>query len=163
MVYLLGVDHQVQHSGLPMTPERDKATRDFCTFLKSMVKDLNISMLVEEFNEDALRMNNVSISIVKNVAEGVELKHLYCDPTRQERKALGIDNDLDRREQFWLSRLEPHLNYERILLVCGASHLESFQRRLLDKGVKAEVLPAQFGVGLPPLGTTEMFGTFLDL
>ncbi len=60
LVCLLGVDHQVQHSGLPMTPERDKETRDFCAFLKSMVKDLNISMLAEEFNEDALRMNAYS-------------------------------------------------------------------------------------------------------
>lgn len=163
MVYLLGVDHQVQHNGLAMTPERENATRDFCMFLELKIKNLNISMFAEEFNEDALRISRASVAIVRDVAARLGLKHLYCDPTRQERKELGSSNDLDRREQFWLSRLEPHLNGETILFVCGADHLESFQKKLLDNGVKAEILPEQYGIGLPPLVITEKSGVFLDL
>ncbi len=163
MVYLLGVDHQVQHNGPPMTPDRDHATHDFCMFLKSQAKDLNISMLAEEFSEDALRISKAHVAIVKDVAHSLGLKHLFCDPTRRERVELGINNDLDRREQFWLSRLEHHCNSETILLVCGAGHLESFREKLQDKGVKAKVLPDQFGIGLPPLMITEKSGVFLDL
>ncbi|HQY59347.1 MAG: hypothetical protein WBB60_16915 [Nitrospira sp.] len=162
MVYLLGVGHQVQHNGPPMTPEREHATRDFCTFLKSRAKDLNISMLAEEFSEDALRISKAHVAIVKDVAHSLGLKHLFCDPTRQERVERGINNNLESREQYWLSRLEHHYDSETILLVCGADHLESFREKLQDKGVKAEILPDQFGIGLPPLMITEKSGVFLD-
>lgn len=163
MVYLVGVDHQVQHNGLDMTPERESATRVFCTFLKLKATSLNISMFAEELNEDALCRSRASIAIVRDVANRLGLKHLYCDPNCRERKELGSNNDLDRREQFWLSRLEPHLDSETILFVCGAGHLESFQKKLFDKGVKAEILPEQYGVGLPSLVIMEKSGVFLDL
>ncbi len=163
MVYLVGVDHQVQHNGQPMTPKREEATRAFYTFLELKAKDLNISMFAEEFNDDALRNSCASAATVRDLAHRLGLKHRFCEPTRQERKELGISKDRDRREQFWLSCLEPHLNSETILFVCGADHLESFQNKLLGKGVKAKILPEQYGIGLAPLVITEQYGNFLDL
>lgn len=162
MVYLIGVDHQVQHNGPPMTPDRETATRNFCKVLKLSAKKLNISILAEEFNEDALRISKASTATVRDAADCLGLKHLFCDPTRQERKDLGINNDRDLRERFWLSRLGIHLNNETILFVCGADHLESFRRKLLDNGVTAEILAEQHGIGLPPPETILKSRAFLD-
>jgi hypothetical protein len=151
MVYLVGVDHQVQHNGPPMSQARKDATLDFSTFLKAKAKELNISMLAEEFNEDALKGSQASTATVNEVAKELGLKHLFCDPTYIQRKELGIYKDNHKRECFWLSCLEDHLVCEKIIFVCGRDHLESFEAKLVEKGFRAEILPEKFGIGLPRL------------
>lgn len=150
MVYLIGVDHQVQNNGGSMSPERRRAIGDFSAFLDSKAKELDVTMLAEEFNEDLVKSNRASNATVQKVAMHLGLKHLFCDPTRTEREELGIHDDNDRREDFWLSCIEKHLKRERILFVCGAQHLETFKSQLIKKGVHAEILPERFGIGLPP-------------
>ncbi len=150
MVYLVGVDHQVQHNGASMSPERERATRDFSAFLESKAEALGITILAEEFTADLLKLNRASTATVQKVAIGLGVRHVFCDPTRTEREELGIHKDNDRREDFWLSYIEKHLKCETILFVCGPQHLETFKSKLGKKGVQAEILPEQFGIGLPP-------------
>ena len=81
LLYLVGVDHQVQHDGPTMIPEREQAISSFCQFLETKAKELRISMLAEELNEDALEMSRASRSTVQEVAKRIGLRHLFCDPT----------------------------------------------------------------------------------
>jgi hypothetical protein len=43
MIYLVGVDHQVQHDGPTMIPEWEKAISDFCHFLEVKAKEKTFS------------------------------------------------------------------------------------------------------------------------
>lgn len=149
-IYLVGVDHQVQHNGPTMIPEREKAISDFCDFLEAKSKELRISVMAEEFNEDALELSRASKSTVQQIAERLGLKHLYCDPTKNMRIKLGIHNDRDLREEYWLSCLNDYIKAERILFVCGLEHLDTFHQKLTLKGLPAIKLLETFGIGLPP-------------
>jgi len=149
-IYLVGVDHQVQHNGPTMIPEREKAISDFCDFLEAKSKELRISVMAEEFNEDALELSRASKSTVQQIAERLGLKHLYCDPTKNKRIQLGIQNDRDLREEYWLSCLNDYVKAERILFVCGLEHLDTFHQKLTLKGLPAMKLLETFGIGLPP-------------
>ncbi|TSA01622.1 MAG: hypothetical protein D4R81_05920 [Nitrospiraceae bacterium] len=148
-IYLVGVDHQVQHNGPIMIPEREKAISDFCHFLEATAKEFHISLMAEEFNEDALEMSLATKSIVQQIAERLGLKHKYCDPTKNTRTQLGLHNDRDLREEYWLSCLNDYVEAERILFVCGTDHLDTFSKKLTRKGLPAILLPEQFGIGLP--------------
>lgn len=149
-IYLVGVDHQVQHNGPTMIPEREKAISDFCHFLEATAKEFRISLMAEEFNEDALEMSLATKSTVQQIAERLGLKHKYCDPTKNTRTQLGLHNDRDLREEYWLSCLNDYVEAERILFVCGAEHLGTFHQKLTLKGLPAMKLPETFGIGLPP-------------
>ena len=149
-IYMVGVDHQVQHNGPTMIPEREKAISDFYHFLEATAKELRISLMAEEFNEDALEISLATKSTVQQIAKRLGLKHKYCDPTRNTRTQLGIHNDRDLREEYWLSCLNDAVEAERILFVCGADHLDTFSQKLTHKGLPVIILPEQFGIGLPP-------------
>lgn len=149
MIYLVGVDHQVQYNSGSMSQERKSEILKFTQFIELKSKELKISMLAEEFNDEAVRRNRASSSILQEIAQRFGFKHAFCDPTTAERKELDIGDDKDLREQFWVSRLDSYLESENILLVCGASHLESFKTKLDAKGIRVEILPETFGMGLP--------------
>jgi hypothetical protein len=149
MIYLIGVDHQVQHDGPTLISEREKAIAEFSIFLKSKAKALNITMLAEELNEDSLKGSRASESTVREIAKQLGLKHLFCDPTRAQRKELGINKDIDLRENYWLSGLEDYRTEKNILFVCGAGHLETFGQKLIKAGYQVDILPEKFGIGLP--------------
>lgn len=149
MIYLIGVDHQVQHDGPTMIADRKKAIDEFSIFLQSKATMLRVTVFAEELNEDSLKGSRASKSIVREIAKQLGLKHLFCDPTRAQRKELGIDEDIDLRENYWLSRLEDYRAEKNILFVCGSGHLETFRKKLSEKGYEVKVLPEQFGIGLP--------------
>ncbi len=149
-IYLVGIDHQVQHDGPTMIPEREKAISEFCDFLEAKAKELRISMMSEELDEDALKTSHATKSTVQHVAKSLGLKHLYCDPTKDMRRQLGIHNDRDLREEYWLSCLTGHVEAERILFVCGVGHVDTFHQKLTRKGWPTIKFPEQFGIGLPP-------------
>ena len=119
------------------------------------------AMFAEEVNEDALRLCRASTTTVKQIALQLRLKHLFCDPTHEERRANTIvKENHDRREQYWLSRLKDHLNNETILFVCRAAHLKGVHKKLLDLGVEVQVFSEQFAIDLPPIQLTEKYGEF---
>jgi hypothetical protein len=148
MIYLVGVDHQIQYRGSNMTPEREEATRAFKEFIVAKSKQLNVSLIAEEFNEDVVKRNHASSVTLMEVASQLGIDHRFSDPTVQQRKDLGIGKDLDRREEFWITSLKDALNRD-IIFVCGAAHLNTFRKKLTAKGLEAEILPEQFGIGLP--------------
>jgi len=150
MIYLVGVDHQVQHDGPTMIPEREKALSDFSHFLGAKAIELRISLMAEEFNEEAMKRNHATKSTVRHVAKCLGLRHLFCDPTSIQRRDLGIHKDQNLREEYWLSRLNGYVKTETILFVCGADHLNTRYDKLTHRGLRVVILQEQFGIGLPP-------------
>jgi hypothetical protein len=109
---------------------------------------LNVTLIAEEFNEDVIKRNHATSVTAKEVAKQLGIDHRFSDPTVQQRKDLGIGKDLDRREEFWIRSLKDDLNRD-IIFICGADHLDTFHKKLTANGLEVEILPEQFGVGLP--------------
>ena len=152
LVYLVGVDHLIQHT-CSMWADKEEQIERFSAFLARKARDLKISGLAEEFNDELLRINHTQISTVAAVAQSLGLEHLFCEPNTQEKEALGIsDNDTpenrDARERFWLERLRP-LCGKRVLFVCGDEHLHSFRAKLREAGIPAKIIAEGWGKGLP--------------
>jgi len=87
MVYIIGIDHLVQYNG-PLMPE---VLDEFKEFLTSIINELGISMVAEEFNLEFLNdVLGATEGTAKIVAEKSGIDHLYCDPDSEEREILGI-------------------------------------------------------------------------
>lgn len=139
MIYLLGVDHQVQH-------QRNTPTSTvFDFYLSKKVKELNITFIAEEWSEDSSRISNVETTIAQDIANRCKIKHAYCDPREDERKEIGWLSKSDDylREKFWLNKIKPHLD-NNMIFVCGTDHLESFGKLLSECGYNFQVLSKRF-------------------
>jgi len=87
MVFIIGVDHLVQYNG----PVPEYILEEFRAFLACKVRELNISLIAEEFNEEFLRdVLGATEDTAKTVADQTGAAHLYCDPDEREREMLGI-------------------------------------------------------------------------
>jgi hypothetical protein len=169
MVYLIQVsDHNIQHNGNGSANVR---LRDkFSDFLKKKVLDLNIVLIGEEFNEDALKGSKGNISTVKNIAEELKIKHRFCEPSIEERKLKNILSRSEILSKKLNIKIEKRLNeseqkildeeqeksfaareeiwFEKIKdvldknigFVCGLSHIQRFRLLLNNKGYKTEIL-----------------------
>ena len=145
MVFLLGVDHIIQHNGFSW-PKKESAINEFSEYLERRAKELKVAVIAEEFSDEALKINNVPMSTAQMVAQRLGLKHMLCDPNREERKARGIYND-DEREIIWIERLSDAID-ETILFICGDSHLESLKDKLMSCGVETEIISQGWGTEL---------------
>jgi len=103
MVYLIGVNHIVQHERSSVKVVRDERLL-FALHVTSVVRKLKVSLIAEEWSEEAGRLQNSTESVLQRVAKGLAIGHRFCDPTTQERTKGNI-TDLKSREQFWLSRI----------------------------------------------------------
>jgi hypothetical protein len=146
-IYLVGVDHIIQHDGF-LWPAKLAAIEEFSRYLEKEVATREVSLIAEEFSLDALAKSCATTSTATAVADRHGAKHLFCDPGRNERKEHQITNG-DQREEFWLQRLSGYLG-ENILLLCGESHLETLKERIHGKGTPAEILSRGWGAGLNP-------------
>jgi hypothetical protein len=138
MVYLIGVNHSCQYE----SPIDRKIVREerlaFQNHVLEITHKYNISLLAEEFSEEAKMKARVSESILEKLGKTEGIEQRFCDPTSIEKKENGIaDNDDDRREQFWLSRIQDCKN-KNVLFVCGFEHVESFRKKLITAGFVVE-------------------------
>lgn len=94
MIYLIGVDHEIQHDGIGCASL--SLRNKFSVFLKNKIVEYDITLLAEEFSEEALyEISKGKIATVKNVAEELKsekpkVEHKFCDPNKKERKIIGI-------------------------------------------------------------------------
>lgn len=141
MIYLIGVDHQVQHQ------KNTQISMVFAFYLSKKIKELNIKFISEEWFEDLLNKNNVKSTVPQDVANKQKIEHVFCDPDKNERKRIGWFSKKDDylREQYWLTKIKGETN-GNIIFVCGSDHLESFNKLLLNNGFKSEILPKKFDV-----------------
>jgi len=87
MIYITGIDHLLQYNG-PVPPE---LLEEFKGYLAAKIKELNITLIAEEFNEEFLHdVFNATEGTAETAAAESGISHLYCDPDAAERGALGI-------------------------------------------------------------------------
>jgi hypothetical protein len=147
MIYLIGVDHIIQYNG-HVNNYKEVAIREFQNYLREQIHTTGAMVLAEEFSDEALRINNVSTTTVKQVADEVCVQHLFCDLGRQERTQLQIVS-LEEREDYWLKQLAPFRACE-MLFVCGDDHVSTFQKKLTAEGLASCILSTGWGKYLNP-------------
>ncbi len=87
MIYIIGIDHLVQYNGpLPVD-----ILDEFRNYIDSLIRDLHIKVIAEEFNEEFLvDVYGATKDTAKSAAEIRRIERIYCDPDSHERAALGI-------------------------------------------------------------------------
>lgn len=84
MLYVLGLKHYFQNT----------FHKDFNKYVRNIIKKYNISYLAEEYStEAAIRFTEDGESQLLKLSYDLKLKHLYCDPTNEEREKLGIPTE----------------------------------------------------------------------
>lgn len=150
MVYLIGVDHIIQHLDERADESKIALVRDFSEYLNEQAKSLRVDLIAEEFSLEALEKSNADISTAQYVSKDLGIQHLFCDLTTPERDRLNIGkSDHDKREQYWLNCIS---NYPKntIIFICGNNHLESFKEKLLAAGRNVEILSKDWGIDYFP-------------
>ncbi len=91
MLYILGVDHSFQ----------SYYSNTFHDYIYSIIKDYDIKLLGEEYSTEARDMfHPQEESQLKQISQQTTVKHLYCDPTEEERELLGIESETQVRERL---------------------------------------------------------------
>jgi hypothetical protein len=87
MIHLLGVAHREQASlDLQGTPQTD-AQKHYADVLKKTIEGLHPSLVAEEYSTESEKENNRR-SIAKPLADACGVKHRFCDPCSDQRKAI---------------------------------------------------------------------------
>jgi len=161
MIYLIGVNHdlaQRRKRGEDMTD----CQRTFHSVVESAIQSIHPGLIAEEDHPDFLLEKDAD-SILLEIARsnGIEDRHRFVDPNRDERKKIGYDISqcisksvqgmahliachYPKREKFWLQNLQDSLDKD-ILFVCGCGHIESFEELLARNGINCSVLANRIG------------------
>lgn len=155
IVVLIGTSHKYQ---LPLENVESNGSPNFYNIIDELSKLHQVKSIAEEMSVDALQESGFTISIAQKLCDDRRLLHQFTDPTREERKKMGILQDYEVeskgwwfgwsrerieaekkknsriRERFWLSRID-EVNIWPLFFICGANHFNSFATLLLKEGV----------------------------
>jgi hypothetical protein len=133
MVDLIGVNHVVQFD-MPSRPINSKIVREkrasFKAHVLEIIEKLNITILAEEFSDEAKKIWDVSETTLERFAKTKRIEHRFCTPGREE---------------IWLSEIED-CKKKNMLFVCGSDHLESFCKKLTAVGFDVELAPRSWSI-----------------
>ncbi len=160
-VLLIGTnDHEYQR---PPTGSCGHGAAQFRALVVATCQQEGVQAIAEEMSVEALEQHGVHQSICQQVADTLHLAHQYCDPSSQEREALGVVGDGDIkmkgffanwdpqqveaairksyaiRERYWLEHLL-QLDTWPVLFICGANHTAAFRALLQANGIVVHVL-----------------------
>lgn len=157
ILYLIGTDHKYQHNSERYISVPKNEIEEFVIHLKTICENKNIRAIGEEFHETHLKEDR-KLTIPKNVAVGLNIKHIYCEPDDDEAEKLGyVEKLLQRpretteefykrafenekiREKGWLNRLISNKVWP-LLFVCGSWHVESFKNLLEANQIKVVII-----------------------
>jgi Asp-tRNA(Asn)/Glu-tRNA(Gln) amidotransferase A subunit family amidase len=135
MIYLIGIsDHNVQHNGIGCA---DSVVRNnFSVFLEKKIRRYSINLIAEEFNEDALyKVSKGNIATIRNLveklkSEGLEIKHVFCEPSLSERKA----EDILSASEIYSKKLNIHIYNGK------KPNLNKEQQKIFDEEMKRSFL-----------------------
>ena len=169
MIYLLGTRHYVQWKWDNPGPQLLAKFDRFAKYIADSVRKNTIAAIAEETNHETDKAKGTQ-SIAKFIAEGMKppLYYLPCEPSSEERSALGIltadeitnnarltDGALQQyrdaeilkyfppREKYWIERLR-RLPLRPVLFICGANHIQTFFPRLIDNGMPSQVISSDW-------------------
>jgi hypothetical protein len=150
VIYVIGVDHRLQHNGQVVPPRAGvrPLRAEFRRYLADVVARHSISVIAEELSYDLLGLLGASESTAKSIAEALKIRHEFCDLDRAARSSLGIgypsrEEHSQVRERFWYERILPYLD-RKVIFICGAKHVASFERLANRKGSRTTVLTPFF-------------------
>jgi hypothetical protein len=133
MVYLIGVNHVVQF-GNPSRATNSKVVREkrasFTAHVLEIIERLNITILAEEFSDEAKKKWDVSETTLEHFGKTQRIEHRFCTPGREE---------------IWLSEIKD-CEKKNVLFVCGSNHLESFCKKLTAVGFDVELAPKSWSI-----------------
>jgi hypothetical protein len=151
MLYLIGVDHSVQHDGRAgyRGPEFERLRQGFSEFLVQAAQKIDAIVITEECNEEVLTKFAATKSIASTVAAELGIRHLFCEPSNAERNWIGITRtgspaDYEKREMFWLEKLMV-IKETSILFILGADHVTSFSELAKNTGLSVCVAEEYYG------------------
>lgn len=159
MILIVGVDHIIQHLN-----ERDRTgwqskreeVEHFKQFLKGTVIEYDVSLIAEEFSEEAKEKSHVDKTVPEEVAMNLGIQHRLCDPDTREREILGIARrsrglepseqlkQFDMRETEWFRRTQNDLG-KNIIFICGEIHVDSFSKLLQSHSVNVKIVSTGWG------------------
>jgi len=167
MIYIHAVDHSAQHKGKDYDPVGASRLEKM---LESLWGKKDISVVAEEFSEEACEKSTVKASVCKEVSYRLKLQHIYCDPNSRERNELGIPTEAE----IWIqAKIELSVQYikkenfaycdqlaakyhlirekfwlkklerqrgENVIFICGHDHIDSFSTMLTKNGWEVETV-----------------------
>jgi len=141
MVYLIGVNHGVQFLKNSYTSDQVDVVNKFGDFVRKNIDEFDIKVIAEEMDTEALAKHTAK-SYTKKITQEKTIGHIFCNPTTEEKKKIGINNDTDR-EKEWFRRIQ---NYSggNILFICGHRHLHSFKDLLKANGVQCQIISEEY-------------------
>ena len=96
-------------------------------------------MIAEENSEYAVAQLEGGSSVAKKVADELRVRHIFCDPDRDERQAAIIQTNPER-ETVWMQRVRSSYKKDgSIIFICGADHSLSFGALLDRNGLHAQI------------------------
>jgi hypothetical protein len=106
MLFIIGIAHRAQ----ARKPNADKteAQREFTSCVKRTIEKVRPAFIAEEDSAEALAERG-EVSIAKEIADGMGIEHRFCDPTREQRSAIGyrdgqsLEIEIFMRDQEGLS------------------------------------------------------------
>ncbi len=159
MIYLVGTNHELQHTAKPKRAEigRVKEARSkFKVYLKELALKFKATLLAEEFAEEVLGYLDAS-SNIKSIADELGIEHRFCEPDSTTRTKLGVPatgtGDLPAherlrlhaiREKYWLETIKDKAN-DIIIFICGSNHVKSFESLLQKNGFNVIILESYWG------------------
>jgi hypothetical protein len=154
MVYLIGVHHLIQHDAASVKIVREKRAT-FKAHVLEVIEKLDISLLAEEFSEEAKKNLGVNRTTLEQFGKAKAINYRSCDPTSIKRKEKGIESsDWDKREEVWLSRISDCKN-KNALFVCADDHFDSFSRKLTAAGLAVQHAPRRWRISYDELFFSE--------
>ncbi len=158
--WIIGTRHDHQQLRVGVS---NPGPEQFRVVLTAICFDKGVRAIGEEMSPGGLKINGAYDSVCRQVADALSIPHRYCDPSSEERKALGIiegepiresrlwadceerefeaeaRDSYDRRRRRWLEHLL-ELNAWPLLFICGANHAKPFRKLLRATSVDAHVL-----------------------
>lgn len=159
-VFLIGTSHEHQRLRLGAN---DPGSEQLRALLTVTARQYHVRAIAEEMSIEGLSDHGAHDSVGRQVADALRLPHRYCDPSREERKALGVveEDDIHMsafmagrdaqqveaairashaiREERWLQHVFA-LDTWPVLFICGANHTEAFRDRLEKNSIDTHVL-----------------------
>ncbi len=170
MIYLIGVEHKIQYDGsyAKSQQERDKfsiylkqqvlklkisliaeelseeALRKYKgnnSTAKLVAKELNVIHLFCDPNTNERKLAGIppKEEIKNEIEKNIPKNYIHRYQLRDEKTNEEMKKYHTIREKFWVEKIKNYLN-QGILFICGAEHVQSFEKLLLENKCKASIL-----------------------
>ncbi len=172
MIFIIGTDRYFLVSTAPRRKGAGKeGLAKFHRYLNGAANRRAAGLIAEEASEEWVSEQGPDAwSIAQRVCRQMNIRHRFCDPDAEERRALALKTDgelwdkanviamqtgsdivaiwkeevrnsLQVRQDFWLRRLKVRgFKKMTILFVCEADHAAPFRATLLAKGLEVSLL-----------------------